>query len=104
LGSGFRPGIPPRSHPHLHGLCAHRYAFPGRLAGTSSQASLRILFPPDGAQLDLATTDGKTNAVPLKVTGAPVPEQDRGARSGFLAPGKLLEFSVQVSTKRKCAI
>jgi hypothetical protein len=53
--------------------------------------------------------------VPLKITGAvapltvlvngaPVPEQDRGARSGFLAPGKLLEFSVQVSTKRRCGI
>jgi penicillin-binding protein 1C len=63
---------------------------PGRLAGTSSQASLRILFPPDGARLDPATTDGKTNAVPLKITGAvapltvlvngvPVPEQGRGA-------------------------
>jgi len=61
---------------------------PGRLGGVSSQASLRILFPPDGARLDLATTDGK--AVPLKITGAvapltvlvngvPVPEQDRGA-------------------------
>jgi hypothetical protein len=58
-GSGFRPEISASGHPHLHGLCAHRYAFPGRLAGASSQASLRILFPPDGAQLDLATTDGK---------------------------------------------
>src|SRR3984957_19087661 len=36
----------------------------GRLGGTSSQASLRILFPPDGARLDLAATYGK--AVPLK--------------------------------------
>ena len=63
---------------------------PGRLGGVSSQASLRILFPPDGARLDLAATDGKANAVPLKITGAvapltvlvngvPVPEQDHGA-------------------------
>jgi penicillin-binding protein 1C len=63
---------------------------PGRLGGASSQASLRILFPPDGARLDLATTDGKPDAVPLKITGAvapltvlvngvPVPKQDHGA-------------------------
>src|ERR1700723_4148278 len=43
---------------------------PGRLGGMSSQASLHILFPPDGARLDLATTDGKPDAVPLKITGA----------------------------------
>jgi penicillin-binding protein 1C len=63
---------------------------PGRLGGMSSQASLHILFPPDGARLDLATTDGKPDAVPLKITGAvapltvlvngvPVAKQDRGA-------------------------
>jgi penicillin-binding protein 1C len=63
---------------------------PGRLGGVSAQASLRILFPPDGARLDLAMTDGNVNAIPLKITGAvapltvlvngvPVPEQDRGA-------------------------
>ena len=63
---------------------------PGRLGGTGSQASLHILFPPDGARLDLATTGGDANAVPLKITGAvapltvlvngvPVPQQDRGA-------------------------
>jgi penicillin-binding protein 1C len=62
---------------------------PGRLGGTSAQASLHILFPPDGARLDLSATDGKANAVPLKITGAvapltvlvngvPVPQQDRG--------------------------
>src|SRR5579864_4596342 len=61
---------------------------PGRLGLTGSPASLRILFPPDGARLDLAATDGK--AVPLKITGAvapltvlvngiPVPEADHGA-------------------------
>jgi penicillin-binding protein 1C len=63
---------------------------PARLGGAGSQASLRIVFPPDGARLDLAATDGKANAVPLKITGAvapltvlvngvPVPEQDHGA-------------------------
>jgi penicillin-binding protein 1C len=63
---------------------------PGRLGGMSSQASLHILFPPDGARLDLATTGGQANAIPLKITGAvapltvlvngvPVPEQDHGA-------------------------
>ena len=61
---------------------------PARLGGAGAQASLRILFPPDGARLDLAATDGK--AVPLKITGAvapltvlvngvPVSQQDHGA-------------------------
>jgi penicillin-binding protein 1C len=61
---------------------------PGRFGGVSAEASLHILFPPDGARLDLAATDGK--AVPLKITGAvapltvlvngvPVPQPDRGA-------------------------
>jgi len=55
-----------------------------------SQASLHILFPPDGARLDLSTTDGKPDPIPLKITGAlapltvfvngnPVPPQERGA-------------------------
>jgi penicillin-binding protein 1C len=43
---------------------------PGRLAGEAEQGSLHILFPPDGARLDLSVTDGKPDAVPLKVTGA----------------------------------
>ncbi len=43
---------------------------PGRLAGVTEQASLHILFPPDGSRLDLSSTDGKPDAVPLKVTGA----------------------------------
>ena len=46
---------------------------PGRLAGENAQASLHILFPPDGARLDLSTTDGKPNPVPLKITGAVAP-------------------------------
>ncbi|MGD0023942.1 MAG: penicillin-binding protein 1C [Xanthobacteraceae bacterium] len=62
---------------------------PGRLAGENAQASLRILFPPDGARLDLSATDGKSDPVPLKVSGVvapltvlvngiPVPPQQRG--------------------------
>ena len=31
------------------------------------------MFPPDGARLDLATTDGKPDPVALKVTGAVAP-------------------------------
>jgi penicillin-binding protein 1C len=56
----------------------------------SAQASLHILFPPDGARLDVSTTDGKPDPVPLKVTGAvpplsvfvngnPLPAQGRGS-------------------------
>jgi penicillin-binding protein 1C len=59
-------------------------------AGASVAASLHILFPPDGAQLDLSTADGKPDPVPLKITGAvapltvfvngfPVKQQQRGA-------------------------
>ena len=62
---------------------------PAPLAGGNAQASLHILFPPDGARLDLATTDGKPDPVPLKLTGAvepltvfvngsPLPQQQRG--------------------------
>ena len=59
------------------------------LAGGNAQASLHILFPPDGARLDLATTDGRPDPIPLKLTGAvepltvfvnggPLPPQQRG--------------------------
>lgn len=41
--------------------------------GGNAQASLHILFPPDGAHLDLAVTDGKPNPIPLKLTGAVEP-------------------------------
>jgi penicillin-binding protein 1C len=55
-----------------------------------ADAALHILFPPDGARLDLPKTDGKPDPVPIKVAGAvapltvlvngvPVPEQQRGA-------------------------
>jgi penicillin-binding protein 1C len=62
-------------------------ATPG--ASANAQASLHILFPPDGAKLDLSTTDGKPDPIALKITGAvapitllvngvPVQSQDRG--------------------------
>jgi penicillin-binding protein 1C len=46
---------------------------PGRLAGDTARPPLRIMFPPDGARLDLSTTDGKADPVALKVTGAVAP-------------------------------
>ena len=46
---------------------------PGGFVGGTSQASLHILFPPNGAFLDLSTTDGKPDPVPLKLTGAVAP-------------------------------
>ena len=46
---------------------------PARSAGENAQASLHILFPPDGARLDLSTTDGTPDPVPLKITGAVAP-------------------------------
>jgi len=49
-----------------------RHFAPGDLAG-STQPKLHILFPPDGARLELATTDGKPDPVPVKVTGANAP-------------------------------
>ena len=46
---------------------------PGDLAGGMGRAKLHILFPPDGSRLELTMTDGKADAVPLKVTGAMTP-------------------------------
>jgi penicillin-binding protein 1C len=43
----------------------------GRFGGEAAQASLHILYPPDGARLDMA--HGGANSVPLKVTGAVAP-------------------------------
>ncbi|MGB6534717.1 MAG: penicillin-binding transpeptidase domain-containing protein, partial [Xanthobacteraceae bacterium] len=59
--------------------------------GGKARTSLHILFPPDGARLDLSETDGKPDAVPLKLGGAvspvtifvngdPLPPQPRGAQ------------------------
>ena len=50
-----------------------RHFQPGRLAGATAQPPLRIMFPPDGARLDLTETDGKPDPVVLKVTGAVAP-------------------------------
>jgi penicillin-binding protein 1C len=69
-------------------------AAPG--ASANAQASLHILFPPDGAKLDLSTTDGKPDPIPLKIAGAvepvtvlmngvPVPEAQSGTL--FFSPG-----------------
>ena len=46
---------------------------PGRLAGETARPPLHIIFPPDGARLDLATTNGKPDPVALKVAGAVAP-------------------------------
>lgn len=46
---------------------------PGRAANGNAQTTLHILFPPDGSRLDMRTTDGKPDPVPLKVTGAIAP-------------------------------
>jgi penicillin-binding protein 1C len=46
---------------------------PGRLAGDTARPPLHIIFPPDGALLDLSTTGGKPDPVALKVTGAVAP-------------------------------
>jgi penicillin-binding protein 1C len=46
---------------------------PGRLAGETARPRLRIIFPPNGARLDLSTTDGPPDPVALKVTGAVAP-------------------------------
>jgi len=46
---------------------------PGRLAGGSAHAALHILFPPDGARLDLPAADGTPDLVPLKISGAVAP-------------------------------
>jgi penicillin-binding protein 1C len=42
-------------------------------SGATAQASLHILFPPDGARLDLSMTDGKPDPIPLKIAGAAAP-------------------------------
>jgi len=50
-----------------------RHFAPGRLAGEDAQARVHILFPPDGARLELATNDGKPDPIPLKIAGAVAP-------------------------------
>src|SRR6185369_5722507 len=36
-------------------------------------AKLHILFPPDGARLELSRSDGRADPVPLKIAGAVAP-------------------------------
>jgi penicillin-binding protein 1C len=43
------------------------------VVGENAHTSLHILFPPDGARLDLSETDGKPDAIPLKLAGAVAP-------------------------------
>jgi penicillin-binding protein 1C len=50
-----------------------RHFAPGEHAGESVHTTLHILFPPDGARLELRTTESKPAPVPLKVTGAVAP-------------------------------
>jgi penicillin-binding protein 1C len=45
----------------------------GDRAGEIAQNGLHILFPPDGARLELRLADNKPAAVPIKVTGAVAP-------------------------------
>jgi penicillin-binding protein 1C len=68
---------------------------PGRLAGDTTRPPLHIIFPPDGALLDLSTTAGKPDPVVLKVTGAVAPltvlvngtpVRNEGRESLFFAP------------------
>jgi penicillin-binding protein 1C len=42
---------------------------PGRLPGDSAEPSLRILYPPNGARIELAMSDGKPDPVALKIAG-----------------------------------
>jgi penicillin-binding protein 1C len=47
---------------------------PGALAGESAEPQLRIMFPPNGARLELASdADGKPDPIALKVTGGAGP-------------------------------
>jgi penicillin-binding protein 1C len=50
-----------------------RHFQPGDRAAAAAPARLHILFPPDGARLELRTTDNKPDRVPLKVTAAVAP-------------------------------
>jgi len=47
---------------------------PGALAGEGSEPQLRIMFPPNGARLELANdSSGKPDPIALKVTGGAGP-------------------------------
>jgi penicillin-binding protein 1C len=70
---------------------------PGTLAGEGSEPQLRIMFPPNGARLELASdASGKPDPIALKVTGGAGPltvlvnglplEAAAGRRTLFFAP------------------
>ena len=68
---------------------------PGSLPGPAADLPPHIMFPPNGAQLDLTATGGKPDPVALKVAGgvAPltvlvngVPVAAQGRRTLFFAP------------------
>ena len=46
---------------------------PGRLAGDDAQPALRILYPPNGARIELASFEGKPDPVALKIAGGTGP-------------------------------
>ncbi len=50
-----------------------RHFAPGDRAGETTLGKLHILFPPDGARLELRTADSRPAPVPLKITGAVAP-------------------------------
>ena len=50
-----------------------RHFQPGRLAGDTARPPLHIIYPPDGARLELSTTDGQPDLVILKVANAMAP-------------------------------
>jgi penicillin-binding protein 1C len=65
------PGVLVTSSAKLPPPLRRFQAAPG--SGTNAQASLHILFPPDGSKLDLSATDGKPDPIALKITGAVAP-------------------------------
>jgi len=50
-----------------------RHFQPGDRLAAATQAKLHILFPPDGARLELGAADSQPPPVPLKVTGGVAP-------------------------------
>jgi penicillin-binding protein 1C len=46
---------------------------PGGLPNASAEPPLRIMFPPDGARLELAGAGAKPDALPLKISGGVAP-------------------------------
>jgi penicillin-binding protein 1C len=50
-----------------------KYFAPGDRMSGPAQAKLHILFPPDGAQLELRSADSKPALVPLKIVGGVAP-------------------------------